>query len=92
MKYGKVISGDDLRIGQIVRCIRGYPSVVGGEDDFRQSYDCMTVYNMTAETVDFIRPYLHLDKDGRLSAMGFERVDGVSKRPAFRYELLQEPH
>jgi hypothetical protein len=62
---------------------------VGGPEDFRQGYDTMTVTEVTAEFVTFVRPYYHVYGDGRVQT-GVETVNMVSRlHGGHWYEVLQ---
>lgn len=62
---------------------------VGGPNDFRQGYDVMTVYRVTADHVSFVRPYFHVNNDGTVGACGVEHVDNCGRDAGgWWYELL----
>lgn len=89
MQFGKRLNSCEIKVGDVVRIVPGYPDPqVGGPEDFRHGYDAMTAVKIHGDFVDFRRPYLHVDDDGSLSCLGFEEVSNVPRRANRFYEKL----
>lgn len=94
MRHGKTLHVSELRLGDVVRLIRGpAPHTMAGDlPDFREGYDAMTVADMDDSFLTFHRPHIEIYGNSHGPNHVTVGVEIVSRVPrdhsGLYYELL----
>ena len=98
MRHGKTVHVSELRVGDVVRSIRGpAPATKAGDlPDFREGYDAMTAVHMDDNFLTFHRPHIEIYDDPHGPNHVAVAVEIVSQVPrnhsGLYYELLALGH